>query len=108
MERAHPRVNLNSGLAKDHNMCLKFLRSTSNVLKFQVVLLDNSQLSTTSDQKTVQRRDLLGRVGEKAHESFLITSSTSVCSTLIEKSDGEVAWLNLDKDCAGSLTLSVD
>ena len=81
-------------------MSLKFLRSTSNVLECQVVLLDNSQFSTTFDKKTVQGRDLFDRVCEK-------TQVPPYCKEYfglqyIDREDGEVAWLNLDKEIRSS------
>ena len=82
-------------------MSLKFLRSTSNVLECQVVLLDNSQFSTTFDKKTVQGRDLFDRVCEKAqvlpcYEQFFDLQYIG------DREDGDVAWLNLDKEIRSS------
>ena len=81
-------------------MSFKFLRSTSNVLECQVVLLDNSHFSTTFDKKTVQGRDLFDRVCEKAqvppnHQQYFGLQ-------YIDREDGEVVWLNLDKEIRSS------
>ena len=101
--KAHVAENNYSflGDAKDHNVSLKFLHSTSNVLECQVVLLDNSQFSTTFDQKTVQGRYLFDRVCEKAqvlpcYEQFFDLQYIG------DREDGDVAWLNLDKEIRSS------
>ena len=85
---------------KDHNMPLKFLRSTWNVLECQVVLLDNSQFSTTFDKKTVQGRDLFDRVCEKVQVPLNYQQYFGL--QYIDREDGEVAWLNLNKEIRSS------
>lgn len=77
-------------------MSLKFLRSTSNVLECQVVLLDNSQFTTTFDQKTVQGSELFDRVCEKAKIPPYYKPYFGL--QYIDREDGDVAWLNLDKE----------
>ena len=64
------------------------------------MLLDNSQFSTTFDQKTVQGRDLFDRVCEKAQ--VLPCYKQFFDLQCIDREDGDVAWLNLDKEIRSS------
>ena len=77
-------------------MSLKFLRSTSNVLECQVVLLDNSQFITTFDERTVRGSELFDRVCEKAKVPPYYKPYFGL--QYIDREDGDVAWLNLDKE----------
>ena len=81
-------------------MSLNFLRSTSNVFECQVVLLDNSQFSTTFEKKTVQGRDLFDRVCERAQVPPYCKQYFGL--QYIDREDGEVAWQNLDKEIRSS------
>lgn len=77
-------------------MSLKFLRSTSNIIEFQVVLLDNSEFITAFDQKTVQGSELLDRVCEKVEVPPCYKQYFGL--QYIDREDGDVVWLNLDKE----------
>ena len=77
-------------------MSFKFLRASSSVIECHVVLLDNSQFVTMFDQETVVGDELFERVCERLKVPSYDRQYFGL--QYIDTEDGDVNWLNLDKE----------
>ena len=81
-------------------MSVKFLRSSSNVVECEVVLLDNSHFISIFDQKRVRGEELFDRVCVKVQVPSYYKQYFGL--QFVDRDDGDLNWLDLTKEIQNS------